>query len=192
MRLAFTLSKAERLFLIIRGPAPSCEVVGVIALRGHKGINKVNFAGRAKGRNLRPGGYLLSLSRVRQPSADAPTTFVHVVSKRRSVPAKAGSKKPTCADERAFTAGPGFRLLRREGPTTGLPAAKANASVPPARSDQQDDVLGVASPLPGFDSGSAAEGLETLFRIGILALIGAILLTAGTLVTRFFRGTWNP
>ena len=31
-------------------------------MRGHRGVNKLTFAGRAKGRILRPGSYLLSLS----------------------------------------------------------------------------------------------------------------------------------
>ena len=63
----------------------------MIPVRGHRGVNKLTFAGRANGRNLRPGSYLLSLSTVRQPLAAAPTTLVKVVSKRRSVPAKPGA-----------------------------------------------------------------------------------------------------
>jgi hypothetical protein len=196
VRLAFTLSRAQRLFLIVRGPAPSCKVVGVIAVRGHRGVNKLTFAGRAGGRNLRPGSYLLSLSTVRQPLPAAPTTLVNVVSKRRSVPAKPGAERPTCSDAQPSATGPFFRLLRREG-TAAEPAevpARADAvnSIPPASSDQQHDVLGVATPRGGLDSGSSADSLEALITIGILALIGAILATTVALVTRFFRGTWNP
>jgi hypothetical protein len=200
VRLAFKLSEPQRLFLIVRGPAPSCNVAGVIPLRGHKGTNKVNFAGRADGRNLRPGVYGLSLSAVRRPSGAAPMTFVEVVSKRRSVPAKAGARRPTCTDAQALAAVPAFRLLRREGAaptprTAKAPAAAprdALASAPPANSDQQHDVLGAAIPGPGLDSGPSAEGLDRLIMIGILTVIGAILLTALALVTRFLRGSWNP
>ena len=53
-------------------------------------------------------------------------------------------------------------------------------------------MLGVATPGAGLDSGSSADRLESLIPIAILTLIGAILLTAVALVTRFFRGTWNP
>jgi hypothetical protein len=54
-------------------------------------------------------------------------------------------------------------------------------------------VLGVATPNGGLlDSGSAADSLQALITLGILALIGAILATTVALVTRFFRGTWNP
>lgn len=195
MRLAFSLSRAQRLFLIVRGPTPSCQVVGVIPVRGHKGVNKLTFAGRAEGRNLRPGSYLLSLSTVRQPLAAAPTTLVDVVSKRRSVPAKPGAEKPTC-EALASGSGPLFRLLRHEGavegPAAGSARGHAVSSPPPANSDQQHDVLGVATPGAGLDSGSSADRLESLIPIAVLTVIGAILLTAVALVTRFFRGTWNP
>jgi hypothetical protein len=189
VQLDFTLSEAKRVFLIVRGPAPSCDVVGVIPVRGHRGANTVDFAGRAGGRNLRPGGYVLSISPVRRPSGDAPTTFVEVISKRRSVPAKAGAREPTCTAAQALAAG----LLRREGVAARraeLRAGRPDASVPPATGDEQHDVLGVATPASG--SGPSAEGLESLITIGILALIGAILLTTVVLVTRFVRGSWNP
>jgi hypothetical protein len=197
VRLAFTLSKAQRLFLIVRGPTPSCEVVGVIPVRGHRGVNKLTFAGRAEGRNLSPGSYILSLSTVRQPLPNAPTTLVKVVSKRRSVPAKPGTEMPSCADAQAAT-GPFFRLLRGEGAAAGPTETSTGrkgglvTSVPPANSDQQHDVLGVATPNGGFGSGSSTDILESLVTIGVLMLVGAILLTTVGLVTRFFRGTWNP
>jgi hypothetical protein len=197
VRLKFKLLTAQRLFLIVRGPAPSCNVAGVIPLRGHKGVNIVDFAGRAEGRNLRPGGYLLSLSYVRRPAGNAPAIFVQVVSKRRSVPAKAGARRPTCTDAQALAAVPAFRILRREDAaprTAKAPATSSGAlaSVPPANSDQQHDVLGAAIPGPGLDSGPSADRWVRLVWIGILTLIGAILLTTVALVARFFRGSWNP
>ena len=166
--MAFTLTKAQRLFLIVRGPVPSCAVVGVIPVRGHRGVNKLTFAGRAEGKILRPGGYLLSLSTVRQPLTAAPTTLVNVVSKRRSVPAKPGAEKPTCdAAQTHSSTAPFYRLLRRDGTAAAGPAttpSRGNAhavvsSLPPANSDQQHDVLGVATPGGGFDSGSPQTGL---------------------------------
>ena len=54
-------------------------------------------------------------------------------------------------------------------------------------------MLGVAPPGgAGLDSGPSAEGIGSLFAIGLLALIGAIFLATVSLVTRFFRGSWNP
>lgn len=165
-------------------------------MRAHRGVNKLTFAGRAEGRNLRPGSYILSLSTVRQPLPNAPTTLVQVVSKRRSIPAKPGAEMPSCTE--ASATGPFFRLLRHEGTAAGPTEAPTGRrgglvnSVPLANSDQQHDVLGVATPSGGFDSGSSTDILESLVAIGVLTLIGAILLTTVGLVTRFLRGTWNP
>jgi hypothetical protein len=199
VRLKFRLAAAERLFLIIRGPAPSCSLAGVIPLRGHRGANTIDFAGRAEGRNLPPGRYLLSLSRVRRPAGDAPTTFVQVVSKRRSIPAKAGARRPTCTNAQALASVPAFRLLRHEGATAAPRPAGASPtprttvpSTPPENGDEHHDVLGVAIPGPDFGSGPTADGLERLIMIGILTVLGGILLTTIALVTRFLRGSWNP
>ena len=150
------------------------------------------------GRNLRPGSYLLSLSTVRQPLADAPTTLVEVVSKRRSVPAKPGAEEADvrrCAGEPQPVPSSGSCAAKapaQEPPQRAPARGDAVSSIPPANSDGKHDVLGVATPGAGLDSGSTAEGLGRLVAIFVLALIGAILLTTVALVTRFFRGSWNP
>ena len=51
-------------FLVI-GPAPSCQVAGRFVLAGHRGLNKVAFRGRVRGRLLGPGIYTI----VPQPAA---------------------------------------------------------------------------------------------------------------------------
>jgi hypothetical protein len=188
----FELSEAQRLYLIVRGPAPSCEVAGVIPVRGRKGPNRVDFAGRAGGRNLVPGGYVLSLSLVRRPSADGPTTFVEVISRQRSVPGRPGSRRPNCAAVGVFDARPFIPPLRQEGGPAPAGRGNADKAAPPASTDQQHDVLGAAAPGAGLDAGDSREWLAALVTIGILTLIGAVLLSAVALVTRFLRGTWNP
>src|SRR6185436_1774653 len=98
-------------------------------------------------------------------------TLVQVVSKRRSVPAKASAEKSTCADAQTSATGPFFRLLRREGAAAGPAEARTGrngglvTSVPPANSDQQHDVLGVATPSGGLDSGSSLDSLQALITI---------------------------
>lgn len=168
----------------------------MIPVRGHRGVNKLTFSGRAEGRNLRPGSYLLSLSTVKQPLPSAPTTLVKVVSKRRSVPAKPGDAKPTCTEARTSGIGTFYGLVSRWGTNGGSGASggsgDAVSALPPANSDGKHDVLGVATPGAGLDSGSTAEGIGRLVAVLVLALIGAILLTTVALVTRFFRGSWNP
>src|SRR5918994_6472204 len=96
VRLEFTLPEARRVFLIVRGPAPSCRIAGVIPFRGRKGLNAASFAGRIRGRALEPGVYLLTLSAERRPTAGSPNAYARVSSPRRTVPLTPDARKPTC------------------------------------------------------------------------------------------------
>jgi hypothetical protein len=202
VRLRFSLPSTGRLFLVVRGPIPSCRVVGIVPLHARRGLNVVDFTGRVDGRFLRPGAYALSISATRQATAAGPVALVEVVSKRRTVPAEPGADAPDCTAARGFAASPFYGLASRERSVSvreraGLGAAPTPTAqaigrreLPslPAQGDQQHDVLGIAIPgLPGHGG-----TLSTIVSIGILTVIGALLLTAATLVTRFLRGSWNP
>ena len=203
VRLRFQLARAGRLFLVVRGPVPSCRVAAAIPVRGRKGLNTVDFAGRAAGRVLSPGTYALSLSTERRPPVGTPATLVKVVSKTRTVPDEHG-RAPTCATRATLVERASYGPLDREAGTTVAIAERQSAgnaprqvrrteptSLPPVEGEDQHDVLGIAIPAP-FDGDGPSGPLETLISIFILTLIGALLLTMVTLVTRFFRGTWNP
>ena len=203
MRLRFQLTRAGRLFLVVRGPVPSCRVSAAIPVRGRKGLNTVDFAGRAAGRVLSPGTYALSLSTERRPPVGTPETLVKVVSRTRTVPAEYG-RAPACATRAALAERPSYTPLDREAGTAAAVAERQSArnapsqehrteptSLPPVDGEDQHDVLGIAIPAP-FDGDGPSGPLETLISIAILTLVGALLLTMVTFVTRFFRGTWNP
>jgi hypothetical protein len=68
----------------------------------------------------------------------------------------------------------------------------AHTSAPVLNDEEQHDIMGVAIPDVQFDPRDSGTWLAALVTIGILALLGAILLSTITLVTRFVRGTWNP
>jgi outer membrane biosynthesis protein TonB len=199
VRLRFELASAGRLFLVVRGPVPSCRIVAAIPVRGRKGLNTLDFRGRAAGRDLRPGTYSLAVSTERRPPAGTPATLVRVVSRARTVPVE-GDTAPNCTAARTFADRRFDPLLRSEATVAHRLATPAKAqraprsepaTLPPAKGDDQHDVLGIAIPAP-FDGDGPSGPLETLISIAILTLIGALLLTMVTLVTRFFRGTWNP
>jgi hypothetical protein len=192
VRLAFTLAKAGRIFLVVRGPAPSCRVAGVIPVRGRRGANTVYFAGRVHGRHLEPGLYLISLSPRPRVDADAPAELVRVVSGTRSVPAPDSVPRPACST--AETPGEtAARILVRETPPTPPTVRPAAPLRPPlqgsAPEDGDDDSAGFL-PIP-----AALEpdtGTEAVAAIALVMLVGALLLAMVALVTRFVRGSWNP
>ncbi len=195
VRLAFVLPKADRIFLIVRGPAPSCKIAGYIPVRGRKGVNRVYFAGRVHGRQLDPGVYLISLSPNRRLVPGAPTEYVRVVSQRRSQPLPDSARKPSCREAGALAA----------DSTAGIPLAGALPSLPtptvrpapaqPAASLNEERDDGAAGLLPdagvlGAATDEAAE--EPFLAIAVLSLVAALLIAMVALVTRFLRGSWNP
>ena len=183
------LPGSGRLFLIVRGPAPSCRVAGVIPVRAKKGANTVFFAGRVQGRRLEPGVYQLSLSRSRRPVLGAPVTAVRVVSARRSVPVAGPARVQSCTTV-ATTTGDGVEQQpRARAAVAAVPAAPLRPPLDRAGVSGGDEV---ASPVPPTSIASGEGRFEPLVGIAVLALVGALLLAMLALVTRFLRGSWNP
>ena len=203
VRLDFTLSRAARLFLIVRGPSPSCRIAGYIPIRGHKGKNTVVFAGRAQGRPLDPGVYLLSLSTTRSFTPGAPSEYVRVVSPRRAVPlSDSAARTPFCAEATAAPASftTTWVSLVRAMPPTATTSATPGSKRPTAQiasaqndNDSQDAAGLLPSPDGGALDGVTGSANEHPFAaIALLAMVAALLFGMVTLVTRFLRGSWNP
>lgn len=197
VRLAFVLPKADRIFLIVRGPAPSCQVAGYIPVRGHKGANTVFFAGRVHGRRLEPGVYLVSLSTTRRLDPAAATEYVRVVSRRSSVPLPERAHEPSCSDVAGASTSDAIErtVLAQAQQKTSKPrptASLAGTAVVSPTGDENDDG---ASGLPDAGVlGAATNGADEhpFVAIAVLTIVGALLLTMLALVTRFLRGSWNP
>ena len=196
VRLAFVLPKADRIFLIVRGPAPSCEIAGYIPVRGRKGVNRVYFAGRVHGRRLDPGVYLISLSPNRRVVPGAPTEYVRVVSQRRAQPLPDSARKPSCREAGALaadsTAGPLVAEASPSPPTPTVRPAPARPAAEALGDESDDDAAGLVpdAGVLGAATGEAAE--EPFVAIAVLSLVAALLIAMVVLVSRFLRGSWNP
>jgi hypothetical protein len=197
VRLRFTLPKTDRVFLIVRGPAPSCRIVGYIPVSGRKGVNSVAFVGRVEGRRLEPGVYLISLSTSRRLVPGAATEYVRVVSPRKSLPLPDSAAKPSCSDSIVLVTATTAQILLPESlPAVGNPTARPtrpgrSTPVPVGAKDDAEasgfipdaGVLGVATD-------AAAD--EPFVAVAVLSLVAALLIAMVSLVTRFLRGSWNP
>ncbi|HEV3479995.1 MAG TPA: hypothetical protein VG144_11180, partial [Gaiellaceae bacterium] len=62
-RITFRLSAPARVVFVVRGPAPSCAIVGRFNVRGRPGVNHVRFKGKIGRRTLAPGTYALTVRR---------------------------------------------------------------------------------------------------------------------------------
>ena len=200
VRLDFTLPQADRLFLIVRGPAPSCRIAGYIPVRGRKGANTVAFSGRVHGRRLEPGIYLISLSQTRRFTPGAPTEYVRVVSPRRSVPLPDSASKPSCREAALLATDSTARILLTEAVAPPAPPTARPASVqtptkaaPDRTGDEDDEAASGFVPDAGILGVATGDGAEQPFvAIAVLSLVAVLLLAMLALVTRFFRGSWNP
>ncbi|HWL32163.1 MAG TPA: hypothetical protein VNP89_01050 [Gaiellaceae bacterium] len=196
VRLAFTLPKADRVFLIVRGPAPSCRIAGYIPVRGRKGANQVAFAGRVHGRRLEPGIYLISLSPNRRLVPGAATEYVRVVSPRRSLPLADAARKPSCSEVVALAADPTARILVAEAQQSpATPAARPAPQRPAVKAvpdDKDDEEASGFMPDAGVLGVATGDGDEPFVAIAVLTLIAGLLAAMVALVTRFVRGSWNP
>jgi hypothetical protein len=203
VRLEFVLPEAKRMFIIVRGPAPSCRIAGVTPFRGRKGENAARFSGRIRGRALDPGVYLLTLSPTRRLKAGAPTEYVRVASPRRTVPLPDRARKPTCTVAQALAGDPTVRFLTREPVLSTAPSAPVARraplrpplvpSPPAITPDDPDGGFGGAIPTPGEIGTAARDSVgEAIAAIAILAVLTLLLLAMLGLVTRFMRGSWNP
>jgi hypothetical protein len=74
-RITFTLSAPGRVVFVVRGPAPSCSVVGRFSVRGRRGTNRVGFTGRLRRRTLGPGAYRIT-ARTRAGTAARPVVVL--------------------------------------------------------------------------------------------------------------------
>ncbi len=200
VRLNFRLAKADRVFLIVRGPYPSCQIAGYIPVRGRKGVNKVAFAGRVHGRRLDPGVYLISLSPNRRLVPGAPTEYVRVVSPRRSLPLPDSARKPSCNEASALAASPFVRFLvgeesRPVATPSALPTAPKARPVPTLAGVGAGPKKEADEPLfevpNGGLLGEANGGGALLERFVVVMLIGAFALAMLALVSRFVRSNWR-
>lgn len=194
VRLEFALPKAQPLFLIVRGPAPSCRVVGVVPIRGQAGENVVRFAGRVRERVLDPGVYLLTISPTRHLVPTAESEPVRVVSPRRTVPLPESQRGPTCSVSPLLTVA---RLLRAEMPSE--PAAGSSVRARPAAPlrpptnvpEEEGDSGGLPGliPSPGALIPDADTGpIELVATFVVFALGLGLLFLVLASVARAIRG----
>jgi hypothetical protein len=74
-RITFTLSAPARVRFLVRGPAPSCDVIARFAVRGRAGKNLLQFTGKIGKRRLAPGTYRI-VARTRTGAASRPILVV--------------------------------------------------------------------------------------------------------------------
>ena len=177
-KLTFTLNGPARVRFVVRGPAPSCDVAGRFAVRGHAGRNQVRFTGRIGRRRLAAGTYRI----VARTGAKASRPIVVVVGNgpvERAVCARRQSAVDLSFEQLATT----FDIA---SPAPPSPRSERSGGVLPAIQKTLED-LPEALPRPPARAVSDPDGLPAwLFGLVLpFAVLGAI--AAVVQVARYVR-----
>jgi hypothetical protein len=186
--ISFRLQRRAKIAFVVRGPAPSCRIIGVQTGHGRRGLNRIYFSGRLHGRPLAPGTYSIAIEAIRGRTRTLVGRLaVEVVPPRARL--RTAQRIAPVADP-CIARPPEVRLaLIAAGVTTTSPPTGATPVTEPPR---RGGTLGVATPdlpLDRLIPPSGAAGWVGILLLGVLFLGGTML---AVYVTRFFRGSWNP
>jgi hypothetical protein len=180
-RITFTLAAPARVLFVVRGPAPSCDVVGRFAVRGRAGTNRLRFTGRIGRRHLRHGTYRI-VARTGAGAATRPLVVV-VGSGPVEPPAcsrrEAGPDADSMFDELATAfaiGGPDSPSTRRDAAGGVLPEVKKKIRQLPEALPKP--------PAGGFSDSSAPPALLIAIALALLVLSGGAVIAY---VVRYLR-----
>jgi hypothetical protein len=194
-RITFRLTAPARVVFVVRGPAPSCDVVGRFIVRGRRGTNRVRFTGRVGRRTLKPGTYRLTARTAGRP--DQTRRVVVILG-------DGPQERLRCPNPNQFVF-LGATSFFRETPGSAAPRGAAKAPAPRAKkkAKEQDsrgvlpairkkirqlpEVLPDVPPVPRPSvpgDGASPPAILGIAALGLLALSGIAILAY---VIRYFR-----
>jgi hypothetical protein len=167
-RITFTLTAPARVLFVVRGPAPSCDVVGRFAVRGRAGANRLRFTGRIGRRHLSPGTYRI----VARTRAGAAAPLVVVVGNGPVEPPVCSTRETGAGGDSMFdelatafaVSGPGSPSTRREAAGGILPEVKKKVGQLPGALPKP--------PAGGFSDSRPSPALLVAIALALLALSG--------------------
>lgn len=179
-RITFTLTAPARVLFVVRGPAPSCGVVGRFAVRGRTGANRLRFTGRIGRRNLPLGTYRI----VARTRAGAAAPLVVVVGNGPVEPPTCSTRETRPGGDSMFdelatafaVGGPGSPSTRRDASGGVLPEVKKKIRQLPGALAKP--------PARGFSDSLPSPALLIAIALALLALSGG---AAITYVVRYLR-----
>jgi hypothetical protein len=191
--LRFRLRKPGTVEIVIRGA--DCSVLGRKRIRGHRGLNRVRFNGRVRGRPLASGRYSIALVVTRGSSRKHLGTIGVEVVPPGSRLTKAQRSAPvgsTCVAPASATLLP-VPIVSTAPPAVGAGSAEPGRSSPePERSvkhKSKTGVLGVSLKPPRLVV--PMGGAPTWLGVLLIVLFGLSLTALAVYVAGHLRGNWH-
>jgi hypothetical protein len=159
-------------------------------LRGVRGVNRFDFFGRIRRRQIRPGVYILSLTLGSSHRPLGQPLLVQVVSPRRTILLGDARKRSAACEGSAalasrsrlaaFTPGLAFLPPQQARPTPAKAKPPAQTPTP-----ERGGVAGVSVDIPALPSLD-----DPLVLVAALLLIGLTLIAIIVFGVRFYRERW--
>jgi hypothetical protein len=188
--ITFHLTAPATVVLLVRGPSPSCRLVGRKAVTLGKGVSRVRFLGRFHGRPLAPGTYEITMvARRGGASTNLGRLAIGVVPpgerihRPSSKPVFAGCDEDVATASSKLFAGLGLVLPTAALKLEGVQAGPKATLRPPRLSVPVPKVPA----LPGSPGWGHALLAALFYGAVMLAGIGILLLVLG-----FAKERWNP
>lgn len=190
-RISFRLTAPTRVVFVVRGPAPSCDVVGRFSVRGRAGTNQVRFTGRIGRKTLEPGTYRLTARPANRARQTRPIVLIVGTGPRERL--HCPSPDRTALFGAAADFGTGFTLpgATTEGAQRGKKDEKKARGVLPAISKRIRELRKALPPRPEVPRPGmpgAGDSPPILIGLAALALLALSALAILVFVIRFIRG----
>jgi hypothetical protein len=197
-RITFRLSAPTRVVFVVRGPAPSCDVVGRFTVRGHRGTNRIRFTGRVGRTTLGPGTYRVTARPAGRPSQDRRVVIIVGSGPREQLNCASAPTYAFLGTAAYFGEGGGSPVT--SGTTTESKAGGVAARTKKKEKSEKSEKSGVlpairkkvqelpeALPRPPIPR-EAADSPSALFGLLALGLLALSALAILLYIVRFFRG----
>jgi hypothetical protein len=190
--VTFRLRAPAEVVFTVRGPSPSCAVVGKKAVRGRRGLNTVRLNGRFGGHTLAPGTYqIVVVARRGSSHRRVGRVSIQVVPPGSHVRRAGSAPDFRCTGPIGLAGLPGVSLFVSQA---GKGGGAANRGQPQQGNSTPGEAPGRSGVLaePPFYITTGNDGLDMILALllyGTLGVGGAVLIIY---IVRFAKGSWRP
>lgn len=185
IELEYFLARSGRVFVVLRGPVPSCTVSSRFSVRGQRGSNVLRFNGKVGRTRLATGTYLIGL----RTAASSMRWKLIAVAPRAVRPVRRAAEPVVraCAAQ-AMVVHNEIAADRGSAKANGLPPRSSDrAQSPPSPPSLRDHPRPSVLPFVGVEE--AVGELPSAAAAIVLVLLLASLMGIGVFVVRFLRTT---